>query len=491
MGRFAPSRIGGFSTLTVLAVISIYPFVWMVLTSLRDRNTVFTGPFIPEQFKFGAYPEAWRETNFGHHLRNTVVIAGLSLLGIMVLSTTAGYAFAKLRFPFKRTIYILLLSTMAMPATSLVIPLYLQVKRLGLLDSTLGLILVYVGSMSPFSIFLMRAFFATLAGRPDRSGTPRRRQRADDLPQGHAPTGQGRRRHRRHPPVPRPVERVPLRQRAAPVPRQAPAAARRVQPRRRVQHAVERAHRRAGDGDRARSSSSTSACRNGSPPASCSVRSSDRAASPPPPEKAPPMPVHPIRFVDVNVTDLDRSVDFYTRHLELPVIDTSQFEGDAGVARRRSCRHPPAPHPSTRSRRDGSPTTCSSGSATSGSPLPVSTNAPSCSTRPGCASTSNRSTPPATCASRSSSIPTACSSSSSKATSTTTRCGTPTSSRRYRPGRSRTRPTFDHVAMTVRDHDVDGRLLPQHARLRRRRQAVPERRPARLRHHAISTPARR
>jgi ABC-type glycerol-3-phosphate transport system permease component len=160
--RFAPSRIGGFSTLTVLAVISIYPFVWMVLTSLRDRNTIFTGPFIPEHFKFDAYPEAWRETNFGHHLKNTVVIAGVSLAGIMFLSTTAGYAFAKLRFPFKRTIYILLLSTMAMPATSLVIPLYLQVKRLGLLDTTLGLILVYIGSMSPFSIFLMRAFFATL-----------------------------------------------------------------------------------------------------------------------------------------------------------------------------------------------------------------------------------------------------------------------------------------------------------------------------------------
>jgi ABC-type glycerol-3-phosphate transport system permease component len=162
VARFAPSRIGGFSTLTVLAVISIYPFVWMVLTSLRDRNTVFTGPFIPEHFKFGAYPDAWRETNFGLHLRNTIVIAGLSLLGIMVLSTTAGYAFAKLRFPFKRTIYILLLSTLAMPATALVIPLYLQVKRLGLLDTTLGLILVYIGSMSPFSIFLMRAFFATL-----------------------------------------------------------------------------------------------------------------------------------------------------------------------------------------------------------------------------------------------------------------------------------------------------------------------------------------
>jgi ABC-type glycerol-3-phosphate transport system permease component len=160
--RLSPSRIGGFGTLTVIAVVSIYPFVWMVLTSLRDRNTVFTGPFIPEDFRFNAYPDAWRETNFGHHLRNSVVISGFSLAGIMVLSTAAGYAFAKLRFPFKRTIYVLLLSTMAMPATSLVIPLYLQVERLGLLDTTLGLILVYIGSMSPFSIFLMRSFFATL-----------------------------------------------------------------------------------------------------------------------------------------------------------------------------------------------------------------------------------------------------------------------------------------------------------------------------------------
>ncbi len=56
----------------------------------------------------------------------------------------------------------LLLSTMAMPATSLIIPLYLQMKTFGLLNSQLGLILLYIGSMSPFSIFLMRAFFEVL-----------------------------------------------------------------------------------------------------------------------------------------------------------------------------------------------------------------------------------------------------------------------------------------------------------------------------------------
>lgn len=160
--RATPGRVAAFVVLTALAVTTMYPFVWMVLTSLRERNTIFTGPFIPDSFTGAAYVDAWRQTNFDRHLLNSVVISSVSLAGITVLSTAAGYAFAKLRFPLRRTTYLLLLSTMAMPQTSLVIPLYLQVKRLGLLDTTSGLILVYVASMTPFSTFLMRSFFATL-----------------------------------------------------------------------------------------------------------------------------------------------------------------------------------------------------------------------------------------------------------------------------------------------------------------------------------------
>jgi ABC-type glycerol-3-phosphate transport system permease component len=137
----------------------MYPFAWMLMTSLRDPHTVFTGSFIPSQFQFDAYPRAWQKTQFGLHFLNSVIIAVFSLAGILFFSTTAGYAFAKLKFPFKNLIYILLLSTMAMPAASLIIPLYLQVRGLGLLNSMQGLILVYIGSMSPFSIFLMRSFF--------------------------------------------------------------------------------------------------------------------------------------------------------------------------------------------------------------------------------------------------------------------------------------------------------------------------------------------
>ena len=154
-----PARIAAFIVLFILVVLAMYPFAWMLLTSLRDPHTVFTGPFIPAQFQFDAYPKAWQQTKFGLHFLNSVIIAAFSLAGILFFSTTAGYAFAKLKFPYKHVIYVLLLSTMAMPAASLIIPLYLQVRSLGLLNSIQGLILVYIGSMSPFSIFLMRGFF--------------------------------------------------------------------------------------------------------------------------------------------------------------------------------------------------------------------------------------------------------------------------------------------------------------------------------------------
>jgi ABC-type glycerol-3-phosphate transport system permease component len=159
---FSPGRIVAFSVLLLLAVLSTYPFFWMVMTSLRDSRTVFTGPLIPEKFQIDAYVSAWQKTQFGLHFLNSVIIAVFSLAGILFFSTTAGYAFAKLKFPYKSIIYVLLLSTMAMPAASLIIPLYLQVKSLGLLNSMQGLILVYIGSMSPFSIFLMRSFFESV-----------------------------------------------------------------------------------------------------------------------------------------------------------------------------------------------------------------------------------------------------------------------------------------------------------------------------------------
>ncbi len=173
------SRVNKTLTSAVLLLISIatvYPFVWMILTSVRESNSVFGGAFLPESVTFDAYARVLEFTGFMGHYWNSIWITLVTCAVVLVLSTLCGYAFAKLRFPFKNVLYIVLLSTLMMPGTALIIPVYLQLRSFGLLDSQLGLIIVYASGAAPFSMFLMRAFFESLpdelvhAARVDGAG---------------------------------------------------------------------------------------------------------------------------------------------------------------------------------------------------------------------------------------------------------------------------------------------------------------------------------
>jgi ABC-type glycerol-3-phosphate transport system permease component len=172
----AARRSAGYVVLVALSGVAVYPFLWMLLTSLRPRDTVFTGGFVPDRITFGAYTRAWSLLDFPSHFMTSVVITTLTVAAVLALATLAGYSFAKLNFPGKQVIYVILLSTLMLPATALILPLFLQMKNLGLLNTRQGLILVYIGVSLPFAMFLMRAFFETLpdelihAARVDGAG---------------------------------------------------------------------------------------------------------------------------------------------------------------------------------------------------------------------------------------------------------------------------------------------------------------------------------
>jgi ABC-type glycerol-3-phosphate transport system permease component len=148
--------------LVPICALTLFPFVWLLLTSLREQNTVFSGPFVPEHVTVAAYPKAWTTIAFPLHFWNSLWITSVTVIGVLVFATLSGYAFAKLDFPFKNVLYVLLLTTLMMPSTALIIPLYLELKALGLLNSQVGLLVLYISSSAPFSMFLMRAFFQTL-----------------------------------------------------------------------------------------------------------------------------------------------------------------------------------------------------------------------------------------------------------------------------------------------------------------------------------------
>lgn len=160
--RFPVGRSFVAFILLAVAAFTIFPLIWLVLTSIRPANTVFGGSIWPTSVSLDAYAKAWSSTDFGLHFANSLWITLATVLGVVVFASLAGYAFAKLRFPFKNVIYVMLLATLMMPSTSLIIPLYLQLKSFGLLNTQVGLLVLYVSSSAPFSMFLMRAFFETL-----------------------------------------------------------------------------------------------------------------------------------------------------------------------------------------------------------------------------------------------------------------------------------------------------------------------------------------
>jgi multiple sugar transport system permease protein len=142
--------------------ITLAPFIWMISTSLKSSESVFTFPpqWIPKHPTTEQYQRLFREVNFLQFFKNSVIIAfGITLFSLF-LNSLGGFAFAKYRFPGKEKIFALLLATLMVPAQITMIPVFLMLKTVGLINSYWGLIIP--AGASAFGIFLMRQFITTI-----------------------------------------------------------------------------------------------------------------------------------------------------------------------------------------------------------------------------------------------------------------------------------------------------------------------------------------
>src|SRR6478736_1679524 len=147
--------------LMILTVMILFPLGWMVSTALKERKQIFTYPpeRIPDPALWSNFRDAMTLFPFGTFIRNTLIIAGFNIAGVVLTSSLAAYAFARLRFPGRDIIFMVLLSTLMLPFAVLMIPRYVEFRQLGWLDSWLPLIVPNWFGGSVFYIFLLRQFF--------------------------------------------------------------------------------------------------------------------------------------------------------------------------------------------------------------------------------------------------------------------------------------------------------------------------------------------
>ncbi len=144
------------------AVWSLFPFVWMVLTSLKGYAEASAATsLLPTQWLFSNYVDAWNQVGlFPRYFANTIFIATATTLGVLLTSTLAGYAFARMRFPGREALFFILLATMVIPFEVTLVPNFIIMHDLNWLNDYKGLIIPWTASA--FSIFLLRQFFQAI-----------------------------------------------------------------------------------------------------------------------------------------------------------------------------------------------------------------------------------------------------------------------------------------------------------------------------------------
>jgi multiple sugar transport system permease protein len=152
------------------SAVILAPFAWLLYVSLVGQNDVSTVPmhWWPERWTLSRYRDIFTgqqssvAAEFRSAVVNSVIVASGTVLVSLVLGVLGGYALARLRFPLRRASLMSFLVTYMLPPITLIIPLYLLMSRFGLLDTKLGLVIVYCSLAVPFALWTMSNFFSTL-----------------------------------------------------------------------------------------------------------------------------------------------------------------------------------------------------------------------------------------------------------------------------------------------------------------------------------------
>lgn len=148
--------------LGLVALLFLFPFFWMVSNAVRSNAEVMAIPvrILPTAFQWDNFAKAWIQLPFGRFFINSLFVSLSVTVITVVISCLSGYAFARLKFPGREALLVTYLGTLMVPAIMLIIPLYLIVNSLGMVNTFQGVILPV--AFGTFGAFLMRQFFLSI-----------------------------------------------------------------------------------------------------------------------------------------------------------------------------------------------------------------------------------------------------------------------------------------------------------------------------------------
>jgi len=169
--RRRASRVGIYLFLGVLAAVFLYPVVLMVFSAFKSTPEMFRNPFgLPETWSLDTFVEVWRRASFGTYLRNSLLVTGASAALLLLCAAPAAYALARYRFRLQTFLFLFFLAGIMIPIRLGILPLYILMRDLNLLDTPFSLIFTYAASGMPMAVFLLSIFFRNLPRELEDAG---------------------------------------------------------------------------------------------------------------------------------------------------------------------------------------------------------------------------------------------------------------------------------------------------------------------------------
>lgn len=168
--RRAMAPAVSYALLTGYALVSLYPFLWMVSSALKSNQEVLANrSLIPQQVRLDIIINTWHQLGFWQYFVNSAIVSVATVLGVILIYSMAGYGFAKTNFWGREIFFTAFLGLLLVPGVTVLVPLVQLLKALGLIGSEAGKLATYTGLImpivngaGPFAVFLFRNYFASL-----------------------------------------------------------------------------------------------------------------------------------------------------------------------------------------------------------------------------------------------------------------------------------------------------------------------------------------
>ncbi len=154
-------KIGIYAGLTAITLLLVFPFVWMVSTSLKNKNEMFSAAptLFPKDVTFENYRSMWVDYNFAPYLKNSLIVAVSTTVISLLVSTFLAYGISRFKFRGRKVVFNLLILTQMFPLPLLIITIYVVFARIGLIDSRIGLVIAYCTFAIPFATMMLKSYF--------------------------------------------------------------------------------------------------------------------------------------------------------------------------------------------------------------------------------------------------------------------------------------------------------------------------------------------